>query len=131
MSFHFELVSPEKLLFQGDVSSVIVPAAHGEMTVLANHAPTMAVLNSGIVSIASTSGQVEKLYVNKGFIDINQAGLTLLAQVAIPMQSLDVIKLQTELSQAQEKVKSVKSSQERLDLEDQIENLQNMIKVVE
>ena len=38
-TFPFELVSPERILFSGDVVSVIVPSVEGEMTVLAGHAP--------------------------------------------------------------------------------------------
>ena len=41
MPFHFELVSPEKLLFSGDVASVSVPGSEGDFTVLAQHAPMM------------------------------------------------------------------------------------------
>ncbi|MGL4637281.1 MAG: F0F1 ATP synthase subunit epsilon, partial [Beijerinckiaceae bacterium] len=40
-SFHFELVSPAKLLFEGAVESVVLPGIEGDMTVMANHAATM------------------------------------------------------------------------------------------
>ncbi|MGL4495198.1 MAG: F0F1 ATP synthase subunit epsilon, partial [Beijerinckiaceae bacterium] len=40
-NFHFELVSPEKMLFAGDVESVVVPGADGEFQVFAGHAPVM------------------------------------------------------------------------------------------
>jgi len=40
-SFKFDLVSPERLLVSETVTEVVIPATLGEMTVLANHAPTM------------------------------------------------------------------------------------------
>jgi F-type H+-transporting ATPase subunit epsilon len=43
-TFHFELVSPEKLLFSGDVEQVDVPGAEGDFGVLANHAPMVTTL---------------------------------------------------------------------------------------
>ncbi|PZN98622.1 MAG: F0F1 ATP synthase subunit epsilon, partial [Hyphomicrobiales bacterium] len=50
-TFKFELVSPERILFSGDVVSVIIPASEGEMTVLAGHAPLVATLKAGIVFV--------------------------------------------------------------------------------
>ena len=50
-SFHFELVSPEKLLFSGEVEQVDVPGAEGDFGVLANHAPMVATLRPGILAV--------------------------------------------------------------------------------
>ena len=47
-AFHFELVSPEKLLFSGEVDSVVAPGAEGQFTVLKDHAPVMTTLKSGV-----------------------------------------------------------------------------------
>ena len=55
-SFNFELVSPEQLLLSEAVSEVIVPAADGEMTVMANHAPVMATVKPGIVEVRACDG---------------------------------------------------------------------------
>jgi F-type H+-transporting ATPase subunit epsilon len=51
MALHFELVSPEKLLFSGDVNQVDVPGAEGDFGVLEGHAPTVATLRPGIVTV--------------------------------------------------------------------------------
>ncbi|HXY57554.1 MAG TPA: F0F1 ATP synthase subunit epsilon, partial [Methylocystis sp.] len=48
-AFHFELVSPEKLLFSGEVDSVVAPGVDGQFTVLAHHAPVMTTLKPGVV----------------------------------------------------------------------------------
>jgi F-type H+-transporting ATPase subunit epsilon len=53
-TFKFELVSPERILFSGDVVSVIVPSVEGEITVLAGHAPLVATLKAGIVFVQTT-----------------------------------------------------------------------------
>ncbi|MGE3247665.1 MAG: F0F1 ATP synthase subunit epsilon, partial [Beijerinckiaceae bacterium] len=50
-AMHFELVSPEKLLFSGEVESVVVPATDGEFEVMKDHAPVMATLKPGIVQV--------------------------------------------------------------------------------
>ena len=43
-TFHFDLVSPEKLLFSGDVDQVDIPGIEGDFGVLAGHAPVVAAL---------------------------------------------------------------------------------------
>lgn len=60
-AFHFELVSPEKLLFSGEVESVVAPGAEGEFTVLKDHAPVMTTLKSGVVTVADETGKTQKL----------------------------------------------------------------------
>ena len=47
--FHFELVSPERLLFSGDVEAVVVPGSEGQFTVMKGHAPTMSTMKPGLV----------------------------------------------------------------------------------
>ena len=46
-AFHFELVSPEQLLFSGEVESVAIPGIEGQMTILKDHAPVMTTLKPG------------------------------------------------------------------------------------
>ena len=50
-TFHFELVSPEKLLFSGEVDQVDVPGIEGDFGVLAGHAPLVATLRPGILTV--------------------------------------------------------------------------------
>ena len=50
-AFHFELVSPEKLLFSGDVEAVVVPGGEGDFTVMKDHAPVMTTMRPGVVDV--------------------------------------------------------------------------------
>jgi F-type H+-transporting ATPase subunit epsilon len=87
--FPFELVVPERLLFSGDVEAVILSSIEGEMTVLANHAPVMAVLKPALVTIDDGKGHATRLYVRGGFADVRPDGLTVLAESAVPLDELD------------------------------------------
>ena len=80
--FPFELVSPERLLFTGQVDEVVVPGVEGEMTVLKDHAPLMTTLRPGVVDIGETGGKRTRLYVRGGFADVSPVGLTILAEAA-------------------------------------------------
>ena len=98
-AFHFELVSPERLLFAGDVEQVVVPGSEGEFTVLKDHAPLMTTLRPGIVSIEGASG-AQRLFVRGGFADVATTGLTILAELATPLEEFNAARLEIELEAA-------------------------------
>jgi F-type H+-transporting ATPase subunit epsilon len=80
---HFELVTPEKLLFSEDVHMVVVPGTEGEFGVLAGHAPFMSTLRDGELAIYRTaSAAPEKVPVSGGFAEVSERGLTVLAENA-------------------------------------------------
>ena len=101
-SFHFELVAPERLLFSGNVESVILSGTEGEMTVLADQAPAMTTLKPGIVTYAVAGGATKKLFVRAGFADIAPGGLTILAETAVPVEELSAATLDAEIRSASE-----------------------------
>ena len=87
-AFHFDLVSPEKLLFSGEVDQVDVPGAEGDFGVLAGHAPMVATLRPGILTVHGASG-TQKIVVLGGFAEVSARGLTVLADVAEAVESFD------------------------------------------
>ena len=87
-TFTFELVSPERVLFSGDVDAVVLPASEGDMTVLAGHSPVMTTLKTGFLVVTSTPGNGRRVLVRGGFADVNQNGLTVLAERALPEEEL-------------------------------------------
>lgn len=97
--FHFELVAPERLLFAGEVTQVIVPGSEGEFTVMKDHAPLMTTLRPGIVTVES-SGVAQRLYVRGGFADVAPTGLTILAESALPVEEFSAARLNVEIQGA-------------------------------
>jgi F-type H+-transporting ATPase subunit epsilon len=100
-TFTFELVSPERVLFSGAVDAVILPATDGDMTILAGHAPIMTTLKTGFLVITTTVGNGRRILVRGGFADINQGGLTVLAERALPAEELTQEILDHEILQAE------------------------------
>ena len=80
-TFHFDLVSPEKLAFSGDVDQVDVPGVEGDFGVLAGHAPVVAAIRPGIMTVFS-GGTQQKIIVLGGLAEMSDKGLTVLADVA-------------------------------------------------
>ena len=87
-TFHFELVSPEKISFSGEVDQVDVPGAEGDFGVLAGHAPLIALIRPGIMTVTA-AGEQTKLVVLGGFAEVGPDGLTVLADVATSVGDVD------------------------------------------
>lgn len=100
-TFTFELVSPEKLLLSAEVNSVVLPGSEGEMTVMANHAPTMSTVKPGVVTVEGSDGS-SKYVVFGGFADIVPTGCTLLAEAAVAVDALEADELDNRIKAANE-----------------------------
>lgn len=82
-SLHFELVTPEKLVRSEEVHMVVVPGTEGEFGVLAGHAPFMSTVRDGDLAIyRSENAEPERIRVEGGFAEVNERGLTVLAEKA-------------------------------------------------
>ena len=80
---HFELVTPERLVRSEDVHMVVVPGSEGEFGVLAGHAPFMSTIRDGEDAIYRSAGAApERIAIEGGFAEVNENGLTVLAEKA-------------------------------------------------
>lgn len=116
-NFNFELVSPERLLLSATVSEVVIPATEGEMTVFANHAPTMTTVKPGVVSVKDGAGKMTQYVVFGGFADILPNGCTLLAESAIPMNELNRDTLAKRIDAARADVSNASGDEHKTRLE--------------
>ena len=102
-NFHFDLVSPEKLLFTGEVEQVDLPGSEGDMGVLADHAPLVTTLRPGIIVVHREGGDM-RVVVNGGFAEVGPGGLTVLADMAVPIEEFDRSLLSGEIDDTEEDV---------------------------
>ncbi|HET7910493.1 MAG TPA: F0F1 ATP synthase subunit epsilon [Pseudolabrys sp.] len=102
-AFHFELVSPEKLLFSGDVEQVDVPGAEGDFGVLADHAPMVATLRPGILTVHAGGG-TQKIVVLGGFAEVSSEGLTVLADLAEAVEDIDRTVVTTRIGELESRI---------------------------
>jgi F-type H+-transporting ATPase subunit epsilon len=100
---HFEFVSPESVLFSGDVDQVDLPGIEGDLGVLPGHAPIVTLLRPGIVTIMR-EGQREPVVVVGGFAEMGPGGLTVLADRAGSRADFDLDTLANDIKDAEEDV---------------------------
>jgi F-type H+-transporting ATPase subunit epsilon len=85
MPVDLEIVSPERLLLSRPVDMVVIPAAEGEMGVMAQHAPMILLLRGGTIRLYEGTNVTEQFYVAGGFAEITPERCTVLANEAIPV----------------------------------------------
>jgi F-type H+-transporting ATPase subunit epsilon len=102
-TFHFDLVSPEKLAFSGEVDQVDIPGVEGDFGVLAGHAPVIAAIRPGIITVFS-GGTREKVIVTGGVAEVTALGLTVLADVARSLEELDRARLADVIAEMEAKL---------------------------
>ncbi|MBW9114431.1 F0F1 ATP synthase subunit epsilon [Rhizobium cauense] len=130
-NFNFELVSPERLLLSEMVTEVVIPATDGEMTVMANHAPTMTTIKPGIVSVRSANGSKQDYVVFGGFADILPTGCTLLAESAVIVQDLSKDELTLRIEAAQREIADTVHHEHKSRLEHYIMELTHLQGVID
>jgi len=121
-ALHFEFVSPESVLFSGDVDQVDLPGSEGDMGILPGHAPLVTTLRPGIVTIFR-GGQREPVVVIGGFAEVSPAGLTVLADKAVMRADFDMAVLAAEIKDAEEDLADAKDDSLRDKLGRQLEQL--------
>jgi F-type H+-transporting ATPase subunit epsilon len=109
---HLEFVSPESVLFSGDVDQVDLPGLEGDMGIFPGHAPLVTTLRPGIVTIFRGNAK-EPIVVIGGFAEVSPAGLTVLADKAVARADFDMALLAGEIKDAEEDVADSNDGAER------------------
>jgi F-type H+-transporting ATPase subunit epsilon len=123
--FQFDLVAPERLLVSEPVDQVVVPGSDGYFTVLKGHSPFMSSLKPGVVDV-SRGGQITRIFVRGGFADVNPAGLTILAEEAVPVADVDAQRLAQDVKNAEEDVADAKDAATKAAAETRLQQLKDV-----
>lgn len=108
-TFHFDLVSPERIAFSGEVEQVDIPGVEGDLGVMAGHAPLVASIRPGIMTVTA-GGKHEKIIVLGGLAEISDKGLTVLADTATSVAELDAAAFADKIAQMEEDLKEKEGS---------------------
>jgi len=124
-TFRFELVSPERLVFAGEVSQVDVPGEEGEFGVLAGHAPYIATLKPGLLTIYR-NGESQRIVVRGGLAEMGPTGLTVLAEQAVPAAEIDAAMIAQAIRDTEEDVADADNDMSRDRARARLEQLQTL-----
>src|SRR6478672_5457228 len=88
-TFQLEIISPEKTLFSGAVTSVVVPATDGKMGILANHAQLIASLEAGPMKVVAADGTTTIYAIGGGFVEVGDNLARVIADVGERADEID------------------------------------------
>lgn len=126
----FQLITPEKVLFSGDITEVTVPGTDGEFGVLEGHAPTISTLKPGVVTFHTSSGQTHKVAVQGGVAEAIPDRCSVLAEVATSLDGLTKDQLKTQLDEALAKIQHAAGTEEATSAQRQVAMMQAAIEAV-
>lgn len=81
-SLRLKIVSPEKVVYDGEIESVTVPGTKGEFQILRDHAPIISSLQHGKVEFVAKGGERQTLNVTGGFVEVKKNEVSLCVEVA-------------------------------------------------
>ena len=112
-TMQFEMVTAERLLFSGEVESVVAPGAAGELGILPHHAPLLTTLNPGELRIMQ-GGQEQSIAVTGGFLEVLDNRVTILADAAEQADEIVLERAEEAMRRAEERIANRESE---MDLE--------------
>ena len=101
MPIRVEIVSQDRMVYEGDVDSVVVPGVAGEMGILPHHAPLLSTLKYGIIKVHTREGE-ELFTVAGGVIEVQPEIVTILADAAENVEEIDVTRAEAAKRRAEE-----------------------------
>lgn len=89
MTIHCDIVSAEQEIFSGLTEMVVAHGSLGELGVSYGHAPLLTALKPGPVRVIKQGGEEEIFYVSGGYLEVQPAGISILADTATRARDLD------------------------------------------
>jgi len=104
--FNFELVSPERILISEPVWQVVIPGEEGYFGVRAGHMSLIAAIRPGVVEVmGKESSAPQKIFIAGGFADVTAQNCTILAEQAVNVNDLDVVKIEQDIANLNDELK--------------------------
>lgn len=101
MTIRCEIVSQDRTVYEGDVDSVLLPGASGEMGILPKHAPVLTTLKYGVIKVR-TAGKEELFTVAGGVAEVQPNIVTILADAAENVEEIDIARAEEARNRAEE-----------------------------
>jgi F-type H+-transporting ATPase subunit epsilon len=105
-----EIVTPERIMYSGEVEMVVVPALDGELGVLALHAPMVAALREGEVRVKHGEDSVEWFAISGGYLQVHEDKAIVLADAAMASSQIEVEHLRESMRLIEARLEELKGS---------------------
>ncbi|MDI6808040.1 MAG: ATP synthase F1 subunit epsilon [Candidatus Eisenbacteria bacterium] len=104
--FQFQILTPESVVFEKEISSAIVPGTEGYLGILAHHAPLISGIVPGKVTVKDVDSRVQHFSVGGGFVEVSLNRAVLLADSIEAVSDIDIERARKSLERARERLSS-------------------------
>ena len=104
--FKIEILSPSNKVASYDATSMIIPGKMGYMTILPDHATMVSELAVGEITIRTTQGSVEKVFLSGGYLKIEEDKALVLADIAEVGSAIDIARAEKSLDRAKARLEN-------------------------
>jgi F-type H+-transporting ATPase subunit epsilon len=102
--YRLEIVTPNKVVFSGDVTSFSAPGVIGGFQVLRNHAPLLSNIAVGEVKVVDAAGSESRYATSGGFVEVHENKLVMLAETAERSDEIDVTRAEAARERARKRI---------------------------
>jgi F-type H+-transporting ATPase subunit epsilon len=106
-----EIVTPEEKIYSEDVNMVTLPGSEGELGVYPNHVPVLTALKPGELRVVK-DGRESALAIGEGFVEIRADGVSVLTDMALQPEKIDVEAAEKAVARAQAAMKEHHTAEE-------------------
>jgi F-type H+-transporting ATPase subunit epsilon len=130
-TFQLEIVTPERLVINDAVSEMQIPGKGGYLGILPGHAPLISELAVGEISYRDSKGQIRRLSVAWGFVEVLPDKVTILAETAERAEEIDVARAQAARERAEALLKDPPADADVVKAESELQVANTRISVAE
>ncbi|MEW5995567.1 MAG: ATP synthase F1 subunit epsilon [Candidatus Zixiibacteriota bacterium] len=130
--FRLSIVTPEKVFYEAEIKSLIVPGTEGYLGVLSHHAPLITALQPGKIEFTDTDDTVNILAVSGGFLEVSGNAATILADAVERADDIDIERAQAAYDRERQRLISAGERETEIDLpavHAAVERARNRIKI--
>jgi F-type H+-transporting ATPase subunit epsilon len=106
-----EIVTPQRVIFEGKAASVSVPGTKAPFQILFNHAPIVSTLEIGLTKIVDESDKAHIFATGSGFTEVHKNKISILVESAFPAEEINVEAVTEQLNNAKALLKAEKTSE--------------------
>ena len=128
-NLYVEIVSPDKLVYQGEAQGVRAPGVDGSFEVLYNHAPMIAAFGVGELRVTTPTGEQIFYATSGGFVEVIDNHVNVMAETAEPASEIDVERARTAEERALERLRGAQGEAERRTAERDLERARNRLRI--
>lgn len=108
-AFTLEIITPEKVVFQGEATSLSAPGSNGGFQILYDHAPLLSSIEVGVLKVKDPQGKDIVYATSGGFVEVKNNSVVVLAETAEKPEEIDVTRATAARERANERLHSRRS----------------------